>query len=101
MLRRARVREGDPSIPGVRIVRRSSHARKGTARAFRGGAVAVTKDLMYQDQIKDEVRDAYGSISTGAGDVVAERLYSEEELAELPAGARNWALGVGNPVRYA
>ena len=28
-------------------------------------------------------------------------LYSEEELAELPAGARDWALGVGNPVRYA
>lgn len=56
---------------------------------------------MYQDEIKDAVRDAYGSIASGAGEVVAGRLYSEEELAELPVGARDWALGVGNPVRYA
>jgi ubiquinone/menaquinone biosynthesis C-methylase UbiE len=56
---------------------------------------------MYQDEIKDAVRDAYGSITAGAGDPVAGRLYSEEELAELPSGARGWALGVGNPVRYA
>jgi arsenite methyltransferase len=61
----------------------------------------VAKDLMFQDEIKDAVRDAYGSISAGAGEVVAERLYSVEELAELPAGALDWALGVGNPVRYA
>jgi arsenite methyltransferase len=56
---------------------------------------------MFQDEIRDAVRDAYGSIESGAGDVVAGRLYSAEELAELPAGARDWALGVGNPVRYA
>ena len=61
----------------------------------------MAKDLMFQDEIKDAVRDAYGSITSGAGDVVAGRLYSEEELAELPPGARDWALGVGNPVRYA
>ncbi|HEX6580136.1 MAG TPA: methyltransferase domain-containing protein [Actinomycetota bacterium] len=61
----------------------------------------MTKDLMYQDEIKDAVRDAYGSITGGGGDAVAGRLYSEEELAELPSGARDWALGVGNPVRYA
>jgi arsenite methyltransferase len=61
----------------------------------------MAKDLMYLDEIKDAVRDAYGSISSGAGDIVAERLYSEEELTELPTGARDWALGVGNPVRYA
>jgi SAM-dependent methyltransferase len=59
------------------------------------------KDLMFQDEIRDAVRDAYGSIESGAGEVVATRLYSEEELAELPEGARDWALGVGNPVRYA
>jgi arsenite methyltransferase len=63
--------------------------------------VTVAKDLMFQGEIKDAVRDAYGSISSGAGEVVVGRLYSEEELAELPAGARDWALGVGNPVRYA
>jgi arsenite methyltransferase len=28
-------------------------------------------------------------------------LYSDVELAELPRGAVDWALGVGNPVRYA
>lgn len=56
---------------------------------------------MFQDEIKDAVREAYGSIERGAGDVVATRLYSEEELGELPDGARDWALGVGNPVRYA
>jgi arsenite methyltransferase len=56
---------------------------------------------MFQDEIKDAVRGAYGAISSGAGEIVAERLYSEEELAELPRGALDWALGVGNPVRYA
>ena len=61
----------------------------------------MAKDLMFQDEIRDAVRDAYGSIASGAGEVVAGRLYSDEELAELPAGARDWALGVGNPVRYA
>jgi SAM-dependent methyltransferase len=61
----------------------------------------MSKDLMFQDEIRDAVRDAYGSIESGAGEVVATRLYSEEELAELPEGARDWALGVGNPVRYA
>jgi SAM-dependent methyltransferase len=61
----------------------------------------MAKDLMFQDEIRDAVRDAYGSIATGAGEAVAGRLYSDEELAELPAGAREWALGVGNPVRYA
>jgi arsenite methyltransferase len=61
----------------------------------------MAKDLMYQDEIRNAVRDAYGSIASGAGEVVASKLYSEEELAELPGGARDWALGVGNPVRYA
>jgi arsenite methyltransferase len=61
----------------------------------------MSKDLMFQDEIKDAVREAYGSIASGAGEVVASKLYDEEELAELPGGARDWALGVGNPVRYA
>jgi SAM-dependent methyltransferase len=61
----------------------------------------MSKDLMFQDAIKDAVRDAYGTIESGAGEVVATRLYSEAELSGLPAGARDWALGVGNPVRYA
>ncbi len=58
-------------------------------------------DLMFQDEIKDTVRRAYAAIETGGGETVARRLYSEEELAEVPPGAVEWALGVGNPVRYA
>ncbi len=56
---------------------------------------------MFQDEIKDAVRQAYATISTGGGEVVARHLYSNEELSEVPAGAVEWALGVGNPVRYA
>src|SRR5438034_11526967 len=59
------------------------------------------KDLMFQNEIKEAVRDAYAGILSGAGETVARWLYSEEELAEVPSGAVAWALGVGNPVRYA
>jgi arsenite methyltransferase len=59
------------------------------------------RDLMFQDEIKDAVRQAYASISTGGGESVASRLYSPEELSEVPGTAIEWALGVGNPVRYA
>jgi arsenite methyltransferase len=59
------------------------------------------RDLMFQEEIKDAVRQAYASISTGGGETVASRLYSPEELWEVPDGAIEWALGVGNPVRYA
>ena len=61
----------------------------------------MPKDLMFQNQIKDVVRDAYGSVTSGGGEAVAGRIYSEAEFAELPPGAVDWALGVGNPVRYA
>ena len=36
------------------------------------------KDLMYQNEIKDVVREAYGAISGGGGEVVADRLYSSD-----------------------
>jgi SAM-dependent methyltransferase len=61
----------------------------------------ATRDLMFQDEIKSNVRQAYAAIETGGGETVAKRLYSEQELAEVPPGAVDWALGVGNPVRYA
>lgn len=61
----------------------------------------MSKDLMFQDEVKDAVRDAYAAISHGGGEAVAGMLYADEELAELPVGAIDWALGVGNPVRYA
>ena len=61
----------------------------------------ATRDLMFQDEIKETVRQAYAAIETGGGETVARRLYSEQELAEVPPDAIEWALGVGNPVRYA
>jgi arsenite methyltransferase len=61
----------------------------------------MTDDLMFQDQIRDLVRTAYGAITTGAGRAMAQRLYSDEELATVPEEAVDWALGVGNPVRHA
>jgi arsenite methyltransferase len=61
----------------------------------------MARDLMFQDEIKEAVRQAYGAISTGGGETVARRLYSDEELSQVPRGAVDWALGVGNPVRYA
>jgi arsenite methyltransferase len=61
----------------------------------------VAKDLMFQQEIKDAVRQAYSAISTGGGEAVARRVYTDDELAEVPAGAVGWSLSVGNPVRYA
>jgi len=59
------------------------------------------RDLMFQQEIKDTVQQAYAAITSGGGETVARQLYSEQELAEVPPGAVEWALGVGNPVRYA
>jgi SAM-dependent methyltransferase len=59
------------------------------------------QDLLFQREIKEAVRDAYRGIQRGAGERVARRLYSEEQLAKVPAGAIAWALGVGNPVLHA
>jgi SAM-dependent methyltransferase len=61
----------------------------------------VAKDLMFQEEIKGSVRRAYSAITTGGGEAVARRFYTDDELAEVPAGAVGWSLSVGNPVRYA
>ena len=61
----------------------------------------MTKDLLFQDEVKNAVRSSYAKITTGGGTPVAERLYSEEQLAQVPDGAVRWALGVGNPVLHA
>jgi arsenite methyltransferase len=61
----------------------------------------VAKDLMFQEEIKESVRQAYSAISTGGGEAIARRFYTDEELAEVPAGSVEWSLSVGNPVRYA
>ena len=61
----------------------------------------MARDLMFQQEIKDTVQQAYAAIASGGGESVARQLYSDRELAEVPSGAVAWALGVGNPVRYA
>jgi arsenite methyltransferase len=61
----------------------------------------MARDLMFQQEIKDTVQQAYAAITGGGGATVARRHYSDQELAEVPPGAVAWALGVGNPVRYA
>jgi arsenite methyltransferase len=58
----------------------------------------VTRDLLFQDRIRDVVRRAYGSIPRGAGRAVATRFYTEEQLTLVPDPAIEWALGVGNPL---
>jgi arsenite methyltransferase len=59
------------------------------------------RDLLFQDEIRAAVLKAYAEVPSGAGEPVAGALYSREELAEVPQGAIDWALGVGNPIRYA
>jgi len=61
----------------------------------------MARDLMFQQEIKNNVAQSYRSIASGGGEVVARRLYNDAELAEVPAGAVGWALGVANPIRYA
>src|SRR5262245_5018738 len=61
----------------------------------------MARDMMFQQEIKATVQRAYSEIATGGGETVARRHYSDQELAEVPPGAIAWALGVGNPVRYA
>lgn len=61
----------------------------------------MTDDLMFQDEIRDVVRNAYGRLPAGAGRAMAEHLYTDDQLASLPEAAIEWSLGVGNPVRHA
>jgi SAM-dependent methyltransferase len=61
----------------------------------------MSEDLLYQTEVKAAVQAAYSAIGSGGGEPVARRLYTEEQLAGLPAGAIAWALGVGNPVLHA
>jgi SAM-dependent methyltransferase len=60
----------------------------------------MTRDLLHQDEIRALVREAYRAVD-GESRAVAERLYSPEELALVPASAVGRALGVGNHLRHA
>lgn len=59
----------------------------------------MTKDLMYKDEIQNLVVDAYRTLDRPRGP--GTRHYSDGQLADLPDGAREWALGVGNPIAWA
>jgi arsenite methyltransferase len=61
----------------------------------------MSKDLLFQDEIRGVVARAYAAIPTGGGKDAIHRFYDDGELAELPDEAIAWALGVGNPVRHA
>jgi arsenite methyltransferase len=59
-----------------------------------------TRDLMHTAEVKELVRDAYRNVlpTTAA---VAHKLYSTAELASVPQGAIQRALGVANHLRFA
>lgn len=59
----------------------------------------MTKDLMYKDEIQKQVAEAYRALASPGGP--GTRFYTDEQLATLPEGAREWALGVGNPLAWA
>ena len=52
----------------------------------------MARDLMFQQEIKDTVQQAYAAITSGGGETVARQLYTDQELAEVPRGAIEWAL---------
>jgi arsenite methyltransferase len=60
----------------------------------------VSDDLLAQDAVRDSVRERYRGV-LGQATEIASDLYSNEELALIPSGARAASLGVGNPVRRA
>lgn len=59
----------------------------------------MTKDLMYKDEIQQLVVDAYRALDAPEGPGAG--FYTAEQLAALPDGASEWALGVGNPLAWA
>jgi len=60
----------------------------------------VTRDLMHSAETKELVRSAYAAVD-GSSEAVARRLYSSEELDQVPRSAVEGALGVGNHMRHA
>jgi len=60
----------------------------------------MTRDLMHADEVKEVVRRAYREIDRST-EAVARKLYSRDELAELPQSAIERSLGVANHMRFA
>jgi arsenite methyltransferase len=61
----------------------------------------MSRDLMHTDELKAVVRDAYAAIDDSTTEAVAYKLYSSQELAQVPRTAIEGALGVGNHLRFA
>jgi arsenite methyltransferase len=60
----------------------------------------MSRDLMHTDELKAVVRDAYAAIDSTT-EAVAYKLYSPDELAQIPRSAIEGALGVANHLRFA
>jgi SAM-dependent methyltransferase len=60
----------------------------------------MSHDLLHSAEVKELVRDAYRNVPPTT-EAVARKLYSAEELAELPPSAVRRALGVANHLRFA
>jgi arsenite methyltransferase len=60
----------------------------------------MSRDLMHTDELRALVRDAYAAIDEST-EAVAHKLYSPDELAQVPRSAIEGALGVGNHLRFA
>jgi len=60
----------------------------------------AARDLMRSAEIKEIVRSAYAAVDASS-ETVAQKLYSPEELAQVPQSAIEGALGVGNHLRHA
>ncbi|MBB1251805.1 methyltransferase domain-containing protein [Streptomyces alkaliterrae] len=60
----------------------------------------MSRDLMHGAEVRQLVRDAYRDLPPTTA-AVAEQLYSEQELAQVPQCAVDRSLGVANHLRYA
>jgi arsenite methyltransferase len=60
----------------------------------------MSRDLMHGAEVKDLVRDAYRHVPPTTA-AVAHKLYTAEELAQVPPSAVQRALGVANHLRFA
>ncbi|MFI8499644.1 methyltransferase domain-containing protein [Streptomyces sp. NPDC085524] len=60
----------------------------------------MTRDLMHGAEVKELVRAAYRNVPPTTA-AVARRLYSADELADMPRSAIDRSLGVANHLRFA
>lgn len=60
----------------------------------------TSRDLLYSNETRNQVRDAYQGVTSTRG-MVAERLYSADDLARVPAAAAEFSFGVGNHLDHA